>query len=145
MALSFYPWQPGQVIKAEDLNELVESIQNGSVFQNTTYVTEQLNTNDTRINGLEDRVTYLETLQGLFNIREQFVLTTGQALVNLSKVPALDTEIPALNGLLLAKTAVPIGFTGDYSLSGSTLNFNVELSSQIVDGDVLVVVYRYAP
>lgn len=145
MALEFYPWQTGQVVKAEDLNELVEAIQNGSIFLNTTFITEQLNTNDSRITGLEDRVSYLETLQGLISIREQFVMTTGQALVNLSKVPSLDTELISLNGLSLSKTGVPVGFSGDYSLSGSTLNFNVELSSQIEAGDILVVTYRYVP
>lgn len=144
MALEdFYPWKPGQTIRSQDLNELVALIQNGTIFQNTTYITEQISTNASRLNGLEARVSELEALQGLLNIREQFVMTNGQSIVNLSQAPSLDTEVIFLNGLSLAKNDVPIGLSGDYSLSGSTLTFVSELASQIVAGDRLIVVYRY--
>ena len=143
MALDFYPWQEGQVIKAADLNKLVESIQDGTVFLNTTYISEQLSSTSTRLNGIEDRVSFLEGQQGLLNIREQFVMVLGQTLVNLSQTPVLDGELLFLNGLSLSKSGVPVGFVGDYSLAGSTVTFNTELSSQIVAGDILVAMYRY--
>ena len=143
MALEFYPWHEGQVIKAKDLNDLVESIQNGTIFLNTTYISSQLNTSSTRLNGLEARVTYLESLQAFLSIKEQAVLTAGQSFIGLAHAPILDSEIIAIGGQMLAKTGVPSGFVGDYTISGSTLTFNPELASQIEAGETLVIHYRY--
>lgn len=143
MALDFYPWQPGQTIKAEDLNELVRAIQDGTIFLNTTYLSEQLSTTSTRLNGLEQRVTFLESQAALLSIREQFTLAAAQGIINLSKTPSLDSEIVILNGLSLSKSGIPLGFVGDYSLAGSTLTLNPDLATQVVAGDILVVVYRY--
>lgn len=143
MSLDFYPWKEGQVIKSKDLNALVEAIQDGTIFLNTTYISDQLSTTSSRLTGLEDRVTYLESLNATLGMREQIVLTAGQGIIGLSKTPILDTELLFLNGISLSKSGVPSGFIGDYTLSGSTLTFNTELSSQIVAGDMLVVSYRY--
>jgi hypothetical protein len=143
MALDFLPFKDGQVLKSDDLNELVESIQNGTIFLNTTYISSQLNTSSTRLTGLEARVTYLESLQAFLSIKEQKVLTAGQPFVGLAHAPILDSEIVAIGGQVLAKTDVPIGFVGDYTISGSTLTFNTELASQIEAGETLVIHYRY--
>jgi hypothetical protein len=143
MALDFFPFQEGQVLEASDLNELVEAIQDGTIFINTTFISSQLSTASSRLNGLEARVTLLESLQATLSMREQVELSAGQGAVNLSQVPILDTELLFLNGMSLAKSGIPIGYVGDYSLSGSTITFNTELSSQILAGDVLVVQYRY--
>ena len=115
MALDFYPWQPGDVIKAEDLNALVQAIQDGTIFLNTTYLSEQLATTSSQLTNLTQRVTYLESLTALASIREQFTLTAGQSVISLSKVPSLDSEIVVMNGLSLSKTGIPTGFVGDYS------------------------------
>jgi hypothetical protein len=144
MALTdFYPWQPGQKIKPEDLNELVQLIQDGTIFENTTLITSQLHSNGVRLDDHEARIVLLESLQNLLSIREQFVLTDGQQVIPLAQPPVLDSEIVFLNGSALAKTGVPLGFSGKYTLSGSTLTLSSELASQIVAGDILIVVYRY--
>lgn len=143
MALDFLPFREGQVLKAEDLNALVTAIQDGTIFLNTSYISEQLSNSGTRISGLESRVTYLESLISEISIREQFSLSSGQSIVGLSKTPNLDTELIFLNGLSLSKSGVPNGFIGDYSISGSTITFNTELASQIEAGDMLVVKYSY--
>ena len=143
MALDFLPFETGQTITADDLNQLVTAIQDGTIFLNTTFISEQLATSSSRLNALESSVALLEAQQTVLAIREQFTMTSGQAIVNLSKTPVLDTELLSLNGLSLSKTGVPISFVGDYSVAGSTITFNVELASQILDDDLLVVTYRH--
>lgn len=143
MALDFYPFKDGQVLKAEDLNELVRSIQDGTIFLNTTYISEQLSNAGTRLTGIEQRVSYLESLSASLFMREQKVLSSGQLTVGLEKPPILDSELLFINGISLSKTGVPLSFVGDYSISGSTITFNTELASQLVDGDIFVIQYRY--
>lgn len=139
----FYPWNPGQVIRPDDLNELVRIIQDGTIFENTSYITEQLSTNGSRITGLEERVSVLEGMQGLASIREQLVMTNGQSVISLAHVPSMDSEMLFINGICLAKSGIPASLSGDYSISGSTVTLVSELASQIVAGDRLIAVYRY--
>lgn len=143
MALDFLPFQTGQLITADDLNALVAAIQDGSIFLNVSYITTQLSTTGVRLTDLEARVAYLESLQASLAIRDPFILAAGQSVVNLAKTPILDTETLFLNGAGLAKTGIPIGFVGDYTISGSVITFNSELATQILDGDQLAVCYRY--
>lgn len=70
-------------------------------------------------------------------------MTAGQPFIGLAHAPILDSEIISIGGQVLAKTGVPFGFVGDYTISGSTLTFNPELASQIEAGETLVIHYRY--
>ena len=143
MSLDFLPFEDGQVITASDLNALVQSIQDGTIFLSTTIISGQLQTMSTSIINLDTRVGYLESLMAQLPIREQFSLTAAQGTINLSKAPLLDSELVFLNGLSLSKSGVPVGFVGDYSVSGSSIVLDAELSSQVIDGDMLVIQYRY--
>ena len=143
MALEFYPFEEGQVLTSSDLNQLVESIQNGTIFLNTTYISEQLATNSSRMSSLEARVEHLESMQSYLAIREQFVLAAGQAIIPLVHTPILDTELVFLNGVSQSRSGIPASFIGDYSLAGSTLTLSSEVASQVEAGDILIVHYRY--
>jgi hypothetical protein len=55
----------------------------------------------------------------------------------------MDSEILAINGMILSRSGLPTGFVGDYSISGSLIMFNPILALQIVDGDMLVISYHY--
>ena len=144
MALSFYPFQEGFTISAAVLNELVEAIQDGSIFTSTGFVQDLVTTLDARVAVLEAEVAVLEnTINKAFK-REQKILTAGQSVINLSKAPALDSEIITLNGLGLSRDGLPeLTDTADYSISGSIITLGGQLALQIQDGDRLTVVYQY--
>lgn len=142
MALSWFPLQKGQLITADMLNEMIAAIQDGSIFTSAAFVNDLITTLDARVSTLETQVAALNGVQRLVSIREQFTLTAGQSIISLSQVPELDSELLFLNGMALAKSGIPVGYSADYSLSGSTITLVNELALQIQAGDVLVVTYR---
>jgi hypothetical protein len=143
MALDFLPYTAGQKITAEDLNALVQAIQDGSIFLDTTYIGAGLSANSTAILALSNRVDVLELVQARVDIREQFILTAAQSVIGLSKTPLLDSEVVFLQGMGLSKSGIPLSFVGDYSISGSTLTLNVQLAGLVEAGDLLIVKYTY--
>jgi hypothetical protein len=143
MALDFYPYQPGQVLTADDLNALVAAIQDGSIFTTVSFVSSMVTTLDARVTTLEDQIPELQAKLGVLFKKKQISLTTGQSIIGLDNVPMIDSEIIALNGVVLAKTGTPIGFVGDYVISGSTVTLATELALQIINGDRLVITYAY--
>jgi hypothetical protein len=143
MAISWYPLQSGQKLSAKLFNELVEAIQDGSIFTSVSFVSTLVTTLESRIATLEAQIAILQDYQQLNSIREQFSLTLGQGTIILNQVPILDSEMLFVNGMALAKTGVPIGLSADYTVSGNTINLTTELALQIQAGDILVVTYRY--
>jgi hypothetical protein len=143
MALEFLPFEEGQIITADDLNALIGAIQNGSIFIVPSALGTQLNTLGSRLNSSEARLDILESFIARQTQREQFTLTIGQSIINLSKTPLLDSEVPALNGLFLAKSGVPVGFSGDYSISGSQITLVPELASLVESGDIFIISYEF--
>jgi hypothetical protein len=143
MALTFLPYKPGQTITAADLNALVQAIQDGTIFLDTTYVSSGLAANSSAILALSNRVTTLESIQARVDIREQLALVAGQSIIGLSKTPLLDSEVVSLAGVMLSKSGIPLSFVGDYSISGSTLTLNSQLAGLVEDGDLLIVKYTY--
>jgi hypothetical protein len=144
MAISdFYPFQPNQKVTTEQWNELFAAIANGEFFLDGTYVSEQIKTLADRVTSLEGRMDYLYSLKARQRKRQQFVLENNQGTVVLDEAPMLDSEIISYNGSNWSKTGIPMGFTGDYSLSERTITINPDNATQIIDGDVLVVTYEF--
>jgi len=143
MALDFLPFEEGQTITPEDLNALVGAIQDGSIFVGTSFVGDLVSTLGDRVTALEARTDVLEAVQAKQRAREQFSLTAGQSVINIAKVPLLDSESVSLNGINLSKTGLPVGFVGDFSLSGSVITINTELAATVEVGDILIVMYDF--
>jgi len=141
----YYPIETGQTITPTLWNSLVEAIQNGSIFSDASFIGEQVATLGSRVTALEDRVTVLEGYQARQTKREQKVLTAGQSTITLANPPLIDSELLIINTCVMAKTGIPTGFVGDYSLpaGSSTITLNSQLAMQIVDGDLAVIVYEY--
>jgi len=138
-----FPIPPGTLITAELLNQLVASIEDGTIYSQSSFVGDLVTTLETRVATLEAEVAVLEAEHSTVSIREQFQLSAAQGTIPLSHTPQMDAELVFFNGLSLAKSGVPLGFSGDYSISGSTLTLASSLAPQVVAGDLLVVVYRY--
>lgn len=143
MAISWYPLQPGELFTAEKINELVAAIQDGSVFTSVSFVSSLVTTLDTRVSSLEAQVALLNQTLERTSIRQQFVMAAGQNVVTLTQAPILDSEWVSLNGMSLAKSGVPVGYSADYSINGTTLTLTNELALQVQADDVLVVKYDY--
>jgi len=145
MALDFLPFKEGDKLTPAVLNELVGSIRDGSIFTESAenVVGDVMTTVSDDTHSLEARVTILESSMPGRMTREQFTLTDLQESQAISKVPVVDSELVFLNGQLLSKTGVPLGFVGDYTLTNRTFAFNPEVYARIVAGDVLVVTYWY--
>ena len=143
MPLDFLPFTDGEGLTADVLNQLVQSIIDGTIFSPTAVgtVTTLLNAFSPRVTALETAVTALQTFVPVVNRRDQFVLTLGQSAVGLTQVPNLDSELVFLRGLSVPKDGIPGGFIGGYSLSGSTLTLDSALAASVVADDVLIVVY----
>ena len=139
----FYPFVDGQRITAAQWNELFGAIQNGSFFLDTTPISEQLTSLADRVTALELRVNELEYIQKWRMMREQFVLEDHQSYVQLTHTPLLDSENPVLNGMSLAKDGIPLGFTGDYYMDGSRVQFTDPRKALVVNGDQIVVIYQF--
>jgi hypothetical protein len=143
MAISWYPLQIGQKITADMLNEMIASIQDGSIFTSAAFVSDLVTTLDARVDALEAQVSTLNAVAHSLSIREQFTLANAQSTIILNHVPDLDSELLFINGTCLAKSGYPVGYSADYSISGNTITLTNELALQIIAGDLLVVVYRY--
>jgi hypothetical protein len=143
MAISWFPLQEGQLLTAAMINEMIAAIQDGSIFTSAAFVNDLITTLDARVDSLEAQVNTLNQVAHFLSIREQFTLTAGQSIINLTNAPEIDSELLFMNGMSLAKSGIPISYIGDYSLSGSIITLTSELALQVVDGDLLVVAYRY--
>ena len=145
MAISdFYPFQPGVAVTAAQWNELMQAVQSGEFFLDAAPIATQLNGIAARISSLELQVARLNTTTAYQKMRDQFSLAAQQVVVTLDETPRLDSEVVFLNGAAMSKSGIPVGFTGDYSISGSTITFNPEWQPQIRAGDMVVVSYEVA-
>lgn len=146
MALDFYPFKEGDRLTPAVLNAFVESIMDGSIFSSTAtnFVASTMATIGARVTSVEARLVVVEALQAKSRIREQVVLTLNQPSFTLSKTPLIDSEMISLNGMSMSKSGLPIGFVGDYSISGRVITINPELANQILDGSIVVAAYEYA-
>jgi hypothetical protein len=145
MSFNFYPFKEGDRLTPDVLNNLVESIMDGSIFSTSasSLVASTMATMGARVTSVEARLVVVENEQAKSGIREQFVTTLHQGTLTLSKTPLLDSEMVSINGMNLSKSGIPSGFVGDYSISGRVITFNTELANQIPADAVLVVVYDY--
>ena len=143
MSLDFLPFTDGQVTTAANLNALVAAIQDGTIFVNTTYISEQLSLMSQQVISLTSRVNALQSLQDSLSMREQFILTAGQSVVQLSQIPILDTELLFINGISISKTGIPLNYSGSYTISGKVITLNTQLASIITSTDEMAVQYRY--
>lgn len=141
--LSFLPFDEGEALTPEKLNALVESIQDGSIFLPGNTIGDLINTLDSRVTVLESKVASLELLAKSQNQREQFILTDLQTVISLAKVPLIDSEIVALNGMVQSRDNSPAGVSGDYTIVGKVITLTTELALNIVAGDRFTVTYRF--
>jgi hypothetical protein len=126
MISDFYPFTDGQKITAAQWNEIFGAVQDGTFFLDTTPISDSIATLADRVTALELRVDNLELVRAWRTNREQFILTAGQTYLQLTHTPILDTEVPVLNGMTLAKNGIPLGFVGDYYMDGSRVQFTPE-------------------
>jgi len=143
MSLSWYPITEGKTITSHMLNEMIESIENGSIFAPGNITGDLVRGLAQRVTVLEAKVAVLELQQRISSQREQFILSALQNTVDLIRVPSIDTEILTLNGLVLSRDNQPSGTTGDYVIVGSVITLTSQLASQIIDGDRLCAIYDY--
>ena len=143
MALDFLPFEEGDKITPAKLNALVAAIMDGSIFTEdaSNSIGEIMGAVHNELTSLEGRVTVLEEHGNSRPFREQFTLTAGQTSQSISKVPDTDSEIVSLNGQVLSKTGVPLGFIGDYTLINRTFNFHIDVSQRVETGDTLIISY----
>lgn len=141
--LSFLPFEDGDPITADDLNQLVQAIMDGSIFSATAtgVVPAIITPLQTSVATLQAQVANLQTFVQLISYRQQFQMTTGQSTINLSNVPVLDSELVFLNGVSLAKDDLPPGYSGDYTITGSVITLDLAVSVAILNTDVIEVVY----
>ena len=144
MSLDFpYPIADGTVITGAMLNNLIASIQDGTIFTSPSYVGDLVGPLMTRVAALEDSVTILQG-EALNNcMRDQFTLRANQPRVTLSKVPVLDSESVYINGSLLNRDGIPPDSVNDYSVAGGIISFEPAFSLSIKSGDKCVVTYQY--
>lgn len=139
----FYPFTAGKKVTADQWNELIEAIRNGSFFLDNTIISGEIATLADRVTALELRMDQQEAVKGWRMIREQFVLSENQDFIQLSNTPLLDSENLVLNGVSLAKNGIPLGFEGDYYMDGSRIQFTPERILNIEAGDQIVVLYQF--
>ena len=142
--LDFLPFEDGDPLTAADLNSLVQSIMDGTIFSATAtgVVPGIITPLSTSVLTLQAQVAQLETFVQLVSYREQFAMTAGQSTIGLSQIPVLDSELVYLNGISLAKSGLPPGSTYDYTISGSVITLDPAVSVAILATDVIEVVYQ---
>jgi hypothetical protein len=143
MISDFYPFQDNKKVTAAMWNELITAIQNGSFFLDETVIGGEIHSLVDRVEALELRMDYQESIKAWRTIREQFILTENQEYVQLTHTPLLDSENLILNGISLAKNGIPLGFVGDYYVEGSRIQFTAERILNIEAGDQLVIIYQF--
>src|ERR1035437_1213725 len=121
--LNFLPFSDGEKISANDLNQLVQAIMDGTIFSGSVVgVVEAIITPlSASVLNLQSQVAVLQTYVQQIAYREQFQMANGQSTISLSNTPSLDSELVLLNGISLSKDGLPPGYTGDYSISGSVI------------------------
>ena len=143
MISDFYPFTDNKKVTATQWNELIEAIRNGSFFLDETVIGGEIHSLVDRVEALELRMDYQESIKAWRTIREQFILTENQEYVQLTHTPLLDSENLILNGISLAKNGIPLGFVGDYYVEGSRIQFTAERILNIEAGDQLVIIYQF--
>jgi len=141
--LSFLPFGEGDQLTAYKLNNLISAISDGTIFVPGNIIGEFIAALGARVYTLENKVAALENYLATQNKREQYILTHQQAVLQLEKVPQLDSELLVLNGLTLSRDEEPLGVLGDYTLAGKIITLTSALALNVIEGDRLTVVYRY--
>jgi hypothetical protein len=139
----FWPFHDNQKITASQWNELMVSIQNGSFFLDTAPIADQINSLSARQTALELRVGELEALKSYQHKTMQYQLAQHQVRIELENPARLDSEILALNGTVLSKNGIPLGFVGDYAIDGNVITLNDAWIPLVAEGDMLVVNYEF--
>lgn len=142
--LSFLPFVDGVPILAADLNQLVQSIIDGTIFSATAtgVVPAIITPLSASVATLQAQVANLQSFVRLISYRQQFQMTSGQSTISLSKLPVLDSELVFLNGISLSKDDLPPGYIGDYKISGSLITLDPAVSVAILSTDVIEIVYQ---
>ncbi len=138
----FFPFKPGQVVTAEQWNELFNAIRNGTFFlSNQDPVVEQISNIGSEVSRLSQELEYLKTEFKKRYYRENFVLSNLQSVVTLSKTPVLDSEIVILDSTIRVKRINQDDTIWDYYILGRDIYLNPTLATQIEDGDIMSVLY----
>lgn len=138
----FFPFKPGQVVTADQWNELFMAIRNGTFFLNDQDpLVEQISNLASRVSVLEQEVNYLKIENKKRYYRENFVLSDLQNIVILTKTPVLDSEIVIFDSTIRIKRINQDDPVWDYYILGKEIHFNPTFSTQIENGDVLSVLY----
>lgn len=142
--IDFYPFRPGQVVTAEQWNELFEAIRNGTFFlNNNDPLIEQISNISSRIQVLEQEVNYLKNyVNEIYYMRENFTLSDLQDRITLQYPPVLNSEIIILNATVRTKRLSANDDTWDYYVDGNDIIFNPTLVTTIEEGDLVSVIYR---
>lgn len=143
MISDFYPFRDNQKVTAAQWNELMTAIQDGSFFLDVAPIADQIYSLANRVTAVEERLNVLEPIQAFQRKRLQYQLTSHQTRIELEEVPRLDSEMVALNGTILSKSGIPLGFNGDYTVDGNVINLSTAWQPLIVDGDMVVVNYEF--
>ncbi len=140
----FYPFRPGQVVTADQWNELFEAIRNGTFFlNNNDPLIEQISNLSSKIQVLEQEINYLKNyVNELYYMRENFTLSDLQNKVTLQYPPVLNSEIVILNATVRTKRMSINDEIWDYYVDGTDIIFNPTLVTIIEDGDIVSVIYR---
>lgn len=140
----FYPFRPGQVVTADQWNELFEAIRNGTFFlNNNDPLIEQISNLSSKIQVLEQEINYLKNyVNELYYMRENFTLSDLQNKVTLQYPPVLNSEIVILNATVRTKRMSINDEIWDYYVDGTDIIFNPTLVTTIEDGDIVSVIYR---
>ena len=139
----FYPFQENKKITLAQWNELFDAIRDGSFFLVDAPLAEGVASLAERVTVLETENAFLRQIKGRSCAKNQYALVALQSQVTLTHVPATDSEQVFLNGVSLSKTDVDSEFTGDYSIDGKVITLHLDVSREIVDGDIITVSYQY--
>lgn len=144
MAISdFFPFTTGAVLTVDQWNELFNAIRDGSFFDSDAPISGTVASLAERVRVLEQEIAVLKDVQAKLSMREQLVASAKQSIFNLGKAPISDSEVVALNGVVLARTGTSADFVGDYSLDGKVITLAQDVYDLVVSGDVLNVSYQY--
>jgi len=138
------PFREGQIVTAEDWNTIFEAIRNGTFFlSDQDPLINQISNLASKVQLLEEQVSYLTNyIQTYTYEREKFVLSSLQSMVILRYPPVLNSEIVILNSTVRSRKMLLNDDIWDYYISGNEIHLNPTLAANIVNGDVLEVIYK---
>lgn len=144
MAISdFYPFQENKKVTLEQWNELFAAVQDGTFFLADAPITTGVANLSQRTDALEQEMAVVSQIKARNCAKFQVAATALQSVITLPHAPIVDSELVFLNGVALTKTQVDADFVGDYSLDGTVITLILDVSSGIVDGDIISVSYQY--